>query len=182
MHPSYDDIPRDINYGVPSPLPDDHPDNTEIRQVKVPDLAILETIDVKCQPTPLERDKFLDMLKAEDTHGILGVYRFKNVGFAMFDIQDNGNVVNIQRMSVAYLFRELGVYEKMIEVLQTTLPNGPKPKLTLTVSEHDIDSDYFRKLLSVGFIGTKVIKDAFVEYSRVWGTNKPCDGILLELE
>lgn len=164
------------------PLPDDHPDNTEIRQVKIPDLAILETIDVKCQATPLTRESFTDMLKAEDTHGILGVYRYKNVGFAMFTIEDNGKVVNILRLSVAYLFQGLGVYEKMVEVLRTTLPNGPHPKLTMLVSEHDIDTNHFRSLLSVGFRGVGIERQAFHEYNRVWGTDRPADGIILELE
>lgn len=181
MHEDYDKIPQDINYAIPSPLEDDDPNNTEIRQVKIPDLATLELIDVKCQATPLKREQFTDMLKADDTHGILGVYRFKNVGFVMFDIQDNGNTVHLQRFSVAHLYQELGVYEKLIETLRTTLPNGPKPKLSMTVSEHDIDTDHFQKLLSVGFRGAGIVKDAFFEYNRVWGHDRPCDGILLEL-
>lgn len=173
------------NYGYPNmseDLYDDHPDLTEIRQVKPMDISLLESIDLKCQETPMVREGLQEIMKEEEVHGILATRKYQPCGFALFNIQDNGRVVFINRFSVAQLFLERGVPEKMIESLRMTLVSGPKATLRMVVSENDIGSPMFDKLLTLGFRATGLIKGNFLEYSRVWGTDKLCDGIKLELE
>jgi len=154
---------------------------TEIRQTRDSDLAILHAIEIKCHENPMDKDELNKLMKTEQVHGILGILRLQNAGFALFNIQDHGSTVFINRFSVSQTFVDAGVVEKIISSLRATISGGPPADLRMVVSENDIGTPMFNKLLDQGFVGTGTIREAFFEYSREFGTNRWFDGIKLEL-
>lgn len=167
-------------FGYPSSMNEQN--LTEIRQTRDSDLAILHAIEIKCHENPMDKDELAKLMKIEEVHGILGILRLQNAGFALFNIQDHGSTVFINRLSVSSSFVDAGVPEKIIGSLRATIANGPPADLRLVVSENDIGTPLFTKLTTdLGFKGTGTIKEAFYEYSREYGTDRWFDGIKLEL-
>lgn len=160
---------------------EDNPDLTEVRATRKSDMAILEAIDLKCQEDPWDRKRLTALVEAEEVHGILGIRKYQNVGFALFNIQNNGEVVFVNRFSVAHGFLEKGVAEKITETLRVTLDGGPLATLRMIVPEYHIGTPMFNKLLGLGFVATGTAPRHCEGYSRVLGTNATCDGIKLEL-
>lgn len=168
--------PIDMNMG----LQDDNPDLTEIRATRPSDIAILENIDLKCQETPMDRAELQELIKAEGVHGLLAIRKFQNVGFCLFNVQEEGRIVFLNRFSVALAVMDLGVAQKMIDSLRSTDIGDPATLRTI-ISENEIGYPVFDKMLSLGFVSTGIAPSHFYEYSRVFGTDRACDGLKLEL-
>jgi len=148
---------------------------TEIKQVQPSDLAKLHLIDIKCHPFPLSKEKINELISSTKNYGVAAIYAFQTSGFAFFEVQKQGELLAIQRFSVASWYIDKGVPEKLITNLQTTLGGDVKPELQLTISENDIESPLFAKLKEIGFCGCGVDKNRFYEYGD-W-----CDGIKMSL-
>lgn len=166
----------------PEIFADDNPKLTEIRSTRTTDVAILADIDLKCQETPLDKTAVAELMRMKGIHGILAIRKFQNSGFALFSVEDRGEAVFIHRWSVAQVFLNRGVAEKMCDTLRVTLDGGANAVLKTVVSENDIESPMFKKLTKdLGFRATEVLPRHFCEYSRAFGTDRMCDGIRLEL-
>lgn len=155
--------------------------NLEIRPVKDTDVHNIASIDLKCQENPLDVEVIIELLKNQDVFGVLSTLDSRPAAFALFNIQDNGDVVFLNRLSVIPNLIESGSFEHLIKTLRVTNSNTPAATLRAVISESEIQTQVFKKMVSYGFKSTGMIPNHFYEYSQTFGHAVDRPGIKMEL-
>lgn len=148
-----------------------------LRMTTPADLPALISTDVKSQEFPWSKEQVAELMELTEIKGVIvsnvdPERQVDKVGFALFSIQDEGALVDISRFSVLPTCVDDGVPEKIVTNL--TEGPGPSPRLRYIISENEIETPFFDKLIELGFRGVGVAPDRFREYGL------PCDGIKLE--
>lgn len=147
----------------------------DVRQIEPRDVATLHNLEVKSQQFPFSLTEIEETLQLNDCHGTLLLNCFKPSGFALYYVEDSGRTLNLIRLTMNDVGLAEGGLEKLVSVLRFTAGDLPEPRLVVTVSENDTDSDLFRRLIDIGFEAVGLIPEMFHEYGN------PTDGIKLEL-
>jgi hypothetical protein len=138
-----------------------------LRLITPTDLPAILSVDIKSQEFPLDKEQIGKLLSTDKLSGVIvsnedPTRPVDKVGFALFSTHDEGKIVDVARFSVLPSCIDDGVVEKIVENLRRTV--GNPPSIRYIISEYEIGSPFFNKLVSIGFLGIGLAPNKFREY------------------
>ena len=131
-----------------------------IRWMTQPDLKNVLKIEDQAFPYPWDQDDFEICLRKKNTVGVVMLKEKEVIGYMIFEFKKT--MYTVVSLAVSPDHQKNGYGKKLIEYLKQSIrssKDGPKNKITLVVSDQNLNCHKFLKAIS--FKATKVVKEYF---------------------